>query len=958
MRFGAPLFLLLLLLAPFFFVLARKSRSGMGKGQSGFATFLRLALFVCAVFSLADARMVSKSFRTATIFLLDHSFSIPYEVKRQATDWVNAQLTKVPPDDMAGVILFGSEAMIELPPREKPGQAALTSVVGRTATDVGAAIRLALAVFPEGYQRRIVLVSDGNENLGHALAEAETARAHGAVVDVFPLRYDYPGEAWVEGLHVPSEILPREPFDVTVVVNSQRAGPANLVLFRNKDLLSVQKVTLNQGKNVFTVRQRVEMGGSFAYRAVIEMEGDAVTENNEGHAIAAARGEARIAVVPGEAVDVEHLIAALRLEGLPAVVVQPEELQSLRSELTGFDAIVFANAEATRVGRPAMQAVEAAAHDAGVGVLFIGGEQSFGPGGYRGSPMEDLLPVTMEQPQRRVLPNGALALILHTCEFDNGNFWAKQIGIAALQTLNSRDYMGVLNYGGMGDEWLFKMQPVTDKARMAGLISGAFPGDMPAFDGTMKMAHEGLKATPAAAKHLIVISDADPSGPSVKLVDDIVADKITITTIAIWPHGNSDIQKMAAIAERGKGRFYHVQDPKALPQIFIKEAATVQRSMVIEGKFKPLVMGATEALKGVSPEELPALYGYVLTTPKPLARVSMGAPVAKEGQPDATGVDAVLAEWQYGLARTMAFTSDAKNRWGKDWIGWANYRKFWSQAVRSVLRSTRRGPFAVQTEIEGGKGRVVIDAVDENGKFIHTLQFKGSVTSPEGTKIELGFRQVGPGRYEAQFDAAETGIYAVAGHFEGPQGEKGFVASGIPLSYAQEYRDLKANVALLDQIRTRTSGRRLGVESDVYAALPISAGVSKPLWPILLAILLGLLPIDIFLRRVAVDWAALGAKLASPFKSRPKPAASAAPEVPEHLKALAARKMEVRAEQESEAPAVDLDALAGAKKPQAPVVETKAAAPEPPPPPEPGEGYLGKLLEAKKKAKKPGQGQG
>jgi uncharacterized membrane protein len=954
-KFGAPPFLFLLLLLPYFVVLARRSRSGMSAGQSAFATVLRVLVFSAAVLALADARAVSKSFRTATVFLLDHSFSIPYEVKRQATEWVNAQLAKVPAEDVAGVILFGSEAMIEVPPREKPVPATLTSVVGRTATDIGAAMRLALAVFPEGYQRRLVLVSDGNENLGNALAEAETARAHGAVVDVFPLRYDYPGEAWIEGLHVPSDVLPREPFDVTIVVNSQREGPANLVLFRNKDLLSVQKVKLNQGKNVFTVKQRVEEGGSFAYRAVIEMEGDAVTENNEGHGIAAARGEARVALVPGEAVDGEHLAAALRLEGLPAVVVRPDDLARLQGELTGFDAIVFANVEAAAVGRPVMQAVEAAVHDAGVGFAFVGGEQSFGPGGYRGSPIEEALPVTMEQPQRRVLPNGALALILHTCEFDSGNYWAKQIGIAALQTLNSRDFMGVVMYGPMGEEWLFPMTPVTDKARLAGLISGAFPGDMPSFDATIQLAHAGLKPVQAAAKHLIVISDADPSGPSDAHIGGLLADRITLSTIAIAPHGQSDINKMARAAQMGKGRFYHVQDPRALPQIFIKEAATVQRSMVIEGKFAPLVTGASEALKGIDPGELPPLYGYVLVNPKPLARVSMGAPIAKGGESGGgSGVDAILAEWQYGLGRALAFTSDAKNRWAKDWIGWPNYRKFWSQAVRSVLRSTRRGPYAVQTEIEGGKGRVVVDAVDENGRFLHTLQFRGSVTSPEGKKLELSFRQVGPGRYEAQFDAGETGIYAVAGHFEGAHGEKGFIASGVPLSYAPEYRDLKANVALLDQLQVRTGGRRLGVASDVYAPLAVSAGVAKPLWPLLLMIALGLLPLDIFLRRVAVDWAGGAAKLAGLFKPKPKPAGpAAAPEIPEHLRALAARKMEVRAEQEPASP-VDLDALAGARS-AAPPPEAKPKAPEPPPVAEPSaDGYLGKLLEAKKKAKEKG----
>ncbi len=958
MEFASPWFLLLLLLLPGILVLARKSRSGLEAGRAWTSTALRVFLFTAAAFALADAQHVSRSYRTATMFLLDHSYSIPYDVKKKATEWVNEQLKRLPKDDAAGVVLFGSEAMIELPPRQAPGEAGLNTVVGRGATDVGAAIRLALAVFPEGYQRRIVLVSDGNENQGHALAEAEAARAHGVVVDVFPLHYDYPREAWIEGLHVPPDLAPKEPFDVTVVVNSQTAGPAKLILHRNKGLLSAENVRLNKGKNVFTVRQKVDEPGNFNYSAVIEMEGDTVSENNVAHAVAASHGEARVAVVAGAPDDGEGLVRALREEGIKTAVLSPEELTARAAELASFDALVFANVEASRVPRGVLQAVEAAVHDAGVGFIMIGGEVSFGPGGYRGSPIEEILPVTMEQPQRRVIPNGALCLILHTCEIPEGNYWSKQIGIAALNTLNSRDYMGAVIFGGSGDaEWIFPPTLVTDKGALAKKIADCMAGDMPSWDQTYTLAHKGLKPLNAAAKHIIAISDADPSGPSDNLIDAIIKDRITISTIAIFPHGASDIDRMARTAQRAKGRFYHVTDPKTLPQIFIKEAATVQRSMIIEGPFRPVVMAGTEALKGISPSEIPPLHGYVLTNPKPaLVRVSMGAPVAKEvGDNAPAGLDTVMAEWMYGLGKTMAFTSDAKPRWAKEWTGWANYGKFWSQAVRSVLRTTRRAPYAVASEVEGGKGRVVIDAVNEEGKFVHTLQFKGSVTSPEGKKSGLSFRQVGPGRYEAEFDATEVGVYSVAGTFEGAAGEKGFIAQGVPLSYAAEYRDLKANLPLLESVRQRTNGRRLGPETPVYVPLPRSAGVARPLWPWLLMFILVLFPIDIFIRRVAVDWGAVTQKALGKLKpgrsTRPAPAP-----VPAMIQALAAAKEGVREEilKPVEGVEVNLDAVPGSRPAPAPAAaaEARPAEPAPPPPkpaPAPAGDYLGKLLEAKKK---------
>jgi uncharacterized membrane protein len=942
-QFERPWFLLLLLALPGLVWLARRSRSGLERGRSIVGTALRTLLVSAVVFSLADAHWTSTSYRTCTIFLLDHSFSIPVERQREALDWINQQLGKRPKDDLAGVIVFGDQAMIELPPADNTLLQGPYSIVGRAATDVGAAVRLALAVFPRGYQKRIVLVSDGNENRGHALAEAELARSQGAVVDVYPVGYSHANEVWMEALHVPSEVLPSEPFDVTAVVNSQRDTDGILTIFRNGEPISRQPVRLQKGKNVFGVKQKVEGAGHFAYEAVVESPGDTVTMNNSSFAFSSARGDARIAVVAGEPVDAEELVKALREENLHPSVYSPADLARARFDPAGFDVIVFANVEALQVGAAPMQAVEAAVHDAGVGFLMIGGERSYGPGGYRGTPVEELLPVTMEQPQRRVIPNGALALILHTCEFPDGNYWAKQIALAALNVLGPRDLMGVLDYGAMGEEWIFPMTLAADKAKLTRLILAAEPGDMPSFDTTMEMAHKGLQGVQAASKHLVIISDSDPSGPSVGLVDAMVKDRITISTVAIYPHSGTDIDKMAAVAARAKGRFYHVQDPKRLPQIFIKEAATLQRSMIIEGTIPPMVLGRTDALTGIAQDEIPPLRGYTLTHKKDLARVALGAPVSKADALEGGDAppDVLLAEWIYGLGRTMAFTSDAKNRWGRDWVGWPKYKKFWAQAVRSVTRTVPRAPFGVQTEIEGGKGKVIVDAIDEQGRFVHTLQFQGSVTSPDGQKSGLAFRQVGPGRYEAEFEAGAVGVYSVTGHYQGAHGEKGYLSQGVPLSYAAEYRDLKANLSLLDQVRARTDGRRLEKDTPLYERLPHSAGIAMPLWPWLLMGVLALLPVDIFIRRVAIDWGAAFRKLLLRKKAEAK-AAPAPAAILQLQKAKEAVSLPVSN--------VEVDLTASRTE--------RAAQPAPRPPsaetPKEKEAgaYLDRLLEAKKKSKR------
>src|SRR5204862_3012285 len=91
--------------------------------------------------------------------------------------------------DRVGLIVFGKQPALELPPGAVP-QLRLQKIQSRiddTYTDIAAAIKLALASFPEGSGKRIVLMSDGNENVGIALDQARIAKQNGVQIDVVPI---------------------------------------------------------------------------------------------------------------------------------------------------------------------------------------------------------------------------------------------------------------------------------------------------------------------------------------------------------------------------------------------------------------------------------------------------------------------------------------------------------------------------------------------------------------------------------------------------------------------------------------------------------------------------------------------------------------------------------------------------------------------------------------------------
>jgi len=282
-------------------------------------------------------------------------------------------------------------------------------------------------------------------------------------------------------------------------------------------------------------------------------------------------------------------------------------------------------------------------------------------------------------------------------------------------------------------------------------------------------------------------------------------------------------------------------------------------------------------------------------------------------------------------------------------VGWPQYQKFWAQVVRTALRTVQRGEYGMAVTISKGKGHVVVDAIDPDGRLVHTLTFKGSVSGPEGSRQGLEFRQTGPGRYEATFEPGDVGVYTVNAAYENERGERGFLTQGTALPYVLEYRDLKTDEALLQRVVDVSGGRMIKGAESIFAAPRRSAVTPFPLWPILLALLAILFPLDIFVRRVALEWSQIAGAFAW-MKRKPK-AAEAAPATP--LSSLLKKKRELREAARPVESKESVDLFAGLAAPKAETADKpKAAPPKPKEAKSEAADYLNRLLDAKRKAKK------
>jgi len=826
---------------------ARRSLAGQPREIARITLGLRLLILALAFLSLGGLAVVRRGEGITVLVLRDLSASVPSSEGDRIVAEIARSAGRRPDGERIGLVVFGRDAAEEQPPAGRL-QPRAPPVIDREGTDIAEALRLADGIFTAARasgRRRVVLVSDGNATEGDALLEARNLAASGAVIDVVPVEYSHESEVLVDALRVPSEVHPEEPYTIEAVIDSDLPDVARVQLFENDRLVEERSVELSAGKNRLEFpRVHGERGRYEVRLQVFPGEGrDSLPGNNVGFGSTMVGGDPRLLFV-GDPAEHSELLAALAASGLASETIAPSQLPTETEGFLPYTAIVLADVAADELGPDAMAQIHAVVRNLGVGLVMVGGPKSFGAGGFRATPIERALPVEMDVRQRKSIPNGALAIILHTCEFPQGNMWAKQIATAAIDALTDEDLVGVLLWDGMGaDRWGVPLGPARNRAAIAAAVRALQPADMPGFEPTLLLALQGLSVAPAASKHVVILSDGDPTPPTASTMNGLIGAKISVTTICIQPHGGQDTGVMKKIALDTGGRYYRADDPRTLPQILFREAVQVRRNLIVEETFTPKIGVVTDAIRGLEQGGFPALHGYVITTAKPLAEVALAS------HQD----DPVLAHWRYGLGRTAAFTSDAVPRWARDWIGWPGYETFWAQLLRSVSRRGGGELLQVESHVVGERGTLTVDAIDGEGRFIDGLELAGRVLDPSLGEQAVRFQQIAPGRYQASFDATRSGSYLLSLDYEGA-GLEGSTTSGFDVSYPREYRYLRSDLERLAEIAEATGGSVIAPDSDLFGRPAPVRAEREPIWSALLQVALLLFFVDVFLRRVAIRW--------------------------------------------------------------------------------------------------------
>ena len=846
-QFTEPLWLLALVPAITWILwLARTSLAESGLFRRRLSLGLRLAAVAAVVLALAGVQWRHRVDGMNVLFLLDVSQSISAGQQAAAREQVRRFVREKPAVDRAGLVVFGTEAALESQPSLTIDVASSgTVVVPDDRTDLAGALRLAMAAMPEAGQRRLVVFSDGSENMGDALQVAAMAKGLEMVVDVVPMGGGRPRDVSVERLQVPSRVPEGTPFEVKVVVEASQEGPVTVSLFRDDQPLGTQSADLSAGRNLLTFPQTLVDPGFHSYDLRVDSPDDGVPQNNRAAGFTVVAGGQRILIVSQDPPADEPLVEALREAGTGVRVIRPRQFPETLAELQSHECVILSNVAATDLTREQQRQLQSAVRDFGIGLVCIGGDQAFAAGGYRGTPLDEILPVESDLSSRKVLPSGALVLVIDRSGSMQGEKleMAKEAAMAASDLLTGHDFIGVVAFDGAPSE-VVPMGRAGRGREAAGAIGKIAIGGGTVMGPALERAHQMLRGVSASLKHIVVLTDGQSQPADFEgMARAMAGGRITVSTVALG--SDCDLALLQRMAEEGRGRFYHVPRPGTLPQIFLQETAVILKTAVHEEPFTPQVVSGTEPIRGFD-GGFPVLKGHVVTVPRPRAELAL-----------ATGQgDPLLAHWQYGLGRVAAFTSDARSRWASDWVAWSQYRQFWQQVVQWSRRRLDNARFTAQMAFEQGTGRLVVEALDDQGNFRNFLDLQAAVSNPKGTREMVRLQQLGPGHYEAAFPVQETGSYLV--HLlESAEGR--VVASqvlGASLSYSPEYNVRHANHGLLRRVAELTGGKE--IRPDRSGSNPFfddrrPTWQPQDLWEPLLQITLLLFVVDVGVRRVAMD---------------------------------------------------------------------------------------------------------
>ncbi len=804
--------------------------------------FLTLAM-VCL--ALTEPLLASNADATTTIFVVDQSTSVTANGDTTADNWLTNALHSASDSDGAAIITFGGSAELTVPNRaasDVPADwtdAVAPDQIDTDFTNIESAVALARTL-PVGGNRRIVLISDGGENLGTVQTQASQAAADGIPVDVVIVPAATEDDLRIDSLTLPAAIWQGEQPNVLVSVSTVAAGPALLNLLVDGEVVDQQSVSIPAGLSTYSFTLPVLAAGfhAISLSASADASMDLVLANNEAQAALIVRDAPNVLLVASADTDSANLQKALETGGATVTLSTPGRLPSQLSLLSGYDAFVLDNIPASALEVEQIAALQQATKTLGKGLIVVGGTSSYGPGQYAGTRLEELLPVTVKVTNGRERQKVALLLVVdhsgsmaydplnETSKIDMAREAMRLAGTA----LAVGDTIGVLEFSD-SQNWVFPLTQIEGPATIDALDTAI--SQIKASGGTemypaLQVGLDAIRNVQADVRHVVLLSDGKSrSGTEdafLKLVSEAGQDRTTVSTIAIG--NDSDQELMEKIAQAGGGRYRFTVKAEEIPALTLEEAQNAGAESVIRGAFQAVQTLPSPIMTGITPDQLPALEGYDFAEAKPDAQVVL---VSHRSDP-------VLAKWQYGLGRVVAWTPDDGADLASGWSSWDQFGVFWSNMLRWTLPDPERNPVQVAVQRDGPDLVLSLTTAADQGStdYVDLIGMLATISDVAGPIVtDVRPVQTGAGEFQIRVQAGDPGAYEL--QLYSPGGDATGKPIGFVLPQSPELVPASGGEALMESIAAVTGGTVLPLDDPAAAFRQASVGAAavqiyRPIW--------------------------------------------------------------------------------------------------------------------------------
>ena len=755
-----------------FILLPKRARMTVKKITS---LALHLTVTTLLVLILSGVTIVKTTDEQAVLLLVDFSDStktVQAEIQAHAEELLRLIDKKTP----TGVVVFGDEQLYSVKLKKDKRQFKADKI-SADATNIDAALEYASTLFPKDSAGRIILLTDGKETCGDASKTAHYLATKGIRLDAvyFDTTNHSTQEIQISSFVAPEGAFVNEEASFEVEIQSNVAKNVRVELYEDESLVLTQEVEVGVGSTHAILKTTVKDAGIHTYRAKLLLAVDTLIQNNESYAFVKV-AEKKSALVITDSLTNAWPLEKLLGEGKEVKITTADHAPTTIVDLCNYDEVILSNANYSRFPKGYDKILETYVKDYGRSLFAVGGSETFMYGNMEGTALEEMLPVDFSFTESSEGRSVALMLVLD-CSSSMSNraaylSVAKQGAIKCVEAMSDRDYAGVVSFNTKA--YLnSKLIPTTpaNKERLNLVISSLSTWSGTYYTEALKMAHQQLLQSDADVKHIIFLSDGQPSDYDYpEAAAAIAADGISLSTIGLGYSSNL----LEAVAESAGGRYYHVRRATDLPDIMLSETEQVAAGSLVMKDIVPVIAKESELTDKLGTTKLPKLKGYLGTTLKEEATAYI---TTEEGHP-------IYASWDYGRGKVACFTSDLNGHWSSEWLASSVGQELTNSMVEiNAGKVHRDSSLSLDILAQGKMTDIVVSTAGTN---------KDNVVS---AKVNFGdesqtylLTQTKPGQYEGSIPTKESGVYKLTITESGP--EKKVVdtlETAIASSYLAEY---------------------------------------------------------------------------------------------------------------------------------------------------------------------------